>query len=253
MSRNTIIHDNVQIGEGVCIGDFSIIYPNVTICDGTTIGPYCTIGEPTTDYYKSDAYIHEKTIIGANSIIRSHSIVYSGVTIGTGFQGGHRITIREEANIGNNVRIGTLSDIQGYCEIGSYVSVHSNVFIAQYSTICNYVWIFPHAVLTNDPTPPSNHMRGSRIEEFAVIAAGAVIMPGVVVGKDSLVGAGSLVRSNVSEMTVVAGNPAKEICSVEKIRNKVTGEPVYPWRYYFDRGMPWEGIGFVKWYESHNS
>ena len=252
IGKNVIIHDGANIGEGVCIGDFSIIYPNVTIYDGTVIGPYCTIGEPTAAYYRSDNYIHGETSIGANSIIRSHSIIYSGVSIGANFQSGHRVTIREEAKIGSNTRIGTLSDIQGYCEIGSYVNLHSTVHISQESKISDFVWIFPYVVFTNDPTPPSNYLNGSKVEEFAVIATGAVIMPGVIIGKDSIIGAKSLVKNNVPEMMVVVGNPAKEVCSVTKIKNKVTGEPAYPWRYHFDRGMPWEGIGYDKWNESHD-
>lgn len=24
---------------------------------------------------------------------------------------------------------------------------------------------------------------------------------------------------------------------------------VYPWRYHFDRAMPWEGVGYEEWYK----
>ena len=29
--------------------------------------------------------------------------------------------------------------------------------------------------------------------------------------------------------------------------NNVTGAKVYPWQYTFDRGMPWQNIGFEEW------
>lgn len=253
VGKNVIVYEGAQIGEGVSIGDFSIVYPNVTIQDGTQIGPYCTIGEPTAAFYRSNDYVHENTIIGENSLIRSHTIIYSGVEIGANFQTGHRVTIREEARIGKNVRIGTLSDIQGYCEIGDYVNLHSNVHIGQKSKISDYVWIFPYVILTNDPTPPSYNLLGVTIEKFAIIATGSVILPGIVVGENSLVGAQSLVKKDVPKEMVVAGNPAVEICSIMKIKNKSTGEPAYPWMYKFDRGMPWEGIGFEKWNESRKT
>ena len=47
-------------------------------------------------------------------------------------------------------------------------------------------------------------------------------MPGVTIGKGSLVAAGSIVTKSVPDGVVVAGNPAKYICTVEEYieRNK---------------------------------
>ena len=49
---------------------------------------------------------------------------------------------------------------------------------------------------------------------------------------------------------VVAGNPGKRISDVRKIKNKFTGEDVYPWRYHFSNYMPWEEHDFESWYSS---
>ena len=43
------------------------------------------------------------------------------------------------------------------------------------------------------------------------IGAGAIILPGVTIGEHSVVGAGSVVRKDVPERAIVAGNPAKVI------------------------------------------
>jgi carbonic anhydrase/acetyltransferase-like protein (isoleucine patch superfamily) len=102
-------------------------------------------------------------------------------------------------------------------------------------------------VLTNDPHPPSEETVGVTIDDFAVIATKVVILPGVKVGKDALVGAMSLVNSDVPPEAIVVGSPAKAVGNVRKIRSKTTGENVYPWREHFDRGMPWEGIGYEHW------
>lgn len=64
---------------------------------------------------------------------------------------------------------------------------------------------------------------------------------------DCLVGAGAVVAHDVEPYTVVMGVPAKVVGDVRDIRNKVTGEPVYPWREHFDRAMSWEGIGYDAW------
>lgn len=244
---NVIIGDNVVIEDNVYVDYGVIIRDNVYIKSGTTIGARCILGEYLYDFYLNNHVnsIHP-LVIGKNSIIRSETIIYGDTTIGDNFQTGHRVTIREKAKIGNNVRIGTLSDIQGDCEIGNYVNLHSNVHIGQKSKISNYVWIFPYVVLTNDPTPPSECLKGVVVDDFAVIATSSTILPGVHISKDSLIGAGSTVTKDVGEMRIVVGSPAKDVGEVTKIKND-NGESVYPWRYTFDRGMPWKGLTYDEW------
>lgn len=251
---NSIIKDNVIIEDNVIIDDFCIINENVRIKAETFVGPYSILGEKLGSYYRDPQdYKNKQSTIGLNSIIRSHSIIYADVHIGDYFQTGHRVTIREGAMIGHHTRIGTLCDIQGDCIIGNYVSLHSNVHIGQTSVIKDYAWIFPYVILTNDPTPPSENIVGPVIESFALVATGSVILPGIRIGEGSLVGAQSLVRKDVAPETVVAGNPAKEICSIYDIKNKETGEQVYPWREHFTRGMPWENVGYDRWFVEEES
>ena len=104
----------------------------------------------------------------------------------------------------------------------------------------DYVWIFPYVVLTNDPHPPSDCIEGPTIEDYAVIATGAVIMPRVKVGKDAVVGAKALVNRDVPEATVVAGAPAKVLCSVYDVvcKEGKVARP-YPWRHNYSKGYPW--------------
>jgi len=157
------------------------------------------------------------------------------------------VTIRERTVVGSHCRVGTLSDIQGRCQIGDYVRLHSNVHIGQQSRIGDFVWIFPYVVLTNDPHPPSNTLYGVDVHDFAVIATMSVILPGVTIGKDALVGAMSLVRDDVEAEAVVTGNPARKRASIRDIRSRDNGEPLYPWREHFERGMPWQGLGYEQW------
>lgn len=241
------IGENVVLEDDVYIDHNCIIRDNVTIGKGTVIGANCVIGEYTADWYRTHSNQPEPTVIGRDSVIRSGSIIYSGVILGDAFQSGHQITIREGAVLGHHCSIGTLSDIQGHCSIGNYVRCHSNVHISQASTIEDYVWIFPYVVLTNDPTPPSETEQGVTVRSFAVIATGAVILPGIEIQSDSLVAAGAIVTKNVLSGTVVGGNPAKVISTIDKIKNPETGESVYPWRETFERGMPWAGLGYQTW------
>lgn len=54
------------------------------------------------------------------------------------------------------------------------------------------------------------------IEDWAYIGAHSQIMPGVTIGRGALVAAGSIVTKSVASGTVVGGNPARYICTVEE-------------------------------------
>lgn len=54
------------------------------------------------------------------------------------------------------------------------------------------------------------------IGDHVFIGANATILPGVTIGDYAVIGAGSIVAHDVPARTVVAGVPAKEICSVDE-------------------------------------
>lgn len=248
LGNNVIIEENVEIGSNVYIDSNTIIRREVVIGENSFVGSNCIIGEYLMDFCKNRVYIKHPLKIGREALIRSGSIIYGDSQIGDSFQTGHRVTIREKSKIGNHVSVGTLSDIQGNCIIGNYVRMHSNVHIGQLSQIDDFVWIFPYVVLTNDPTPPSQDFVGVHLCPFSIIATGSIVMPGIEIGQDALIGAGTIVTKNVKEYEVMVGNPGRVISDVRNIKNKVTGESVYPWRHHFKNYMPWEETDFEKWY-----
>lgn len=52
------------------------------------------------------------------------------------------------------------------------------------------------------------------VKDFVYIGNNSLIMPGVTIGENSIVAAGSVVTKSVPPNMVVAGNPAKIVCSV---------------------------------------
>ena len=248
LGHNCVIEDDVIIGADSYIDSNTVIRSGSTIGKGAFIGSGCIIGEYWMDFCRDRQQHIHPLMIGENALIRSGSILYAGSDIGTDFQSGHQVTIREKTRIGNHVSVGTLSDIQGNCTIGNYVRLHSNVHVGQLSRIDDFVWIFPYVVLTNDPTPPSEHFEGVHVHPFAIIATGSIIMPGLEIGQDCLIGAGAIVTKSVDPYAVAVGNPAKIISDVRKVKHKITGKPAYPWREHFSTYMPWESMGFEAWY-----
>jgi maltose O-acetyltransferase len=69
------------------------------------------------------------------------------------------------------------------------------------------------------------------IGDRTFIGAYAVVMPNVRIGSDVVVGSGSVVTRDVPDGTVVAGNPARALCTTaqlyEKTRSKLTSAPSF--------------------------
>lgn len=215
--RNVIVGRNVTFGKNVRIGDNTVIYDNVHIGDNTVVCNDCVLGEPLNDYYHNTCYENPALFIGADSLIRSHSIFYAGSSFGDKLQTGHRVTVRENAIVGNNCQFGSYNDIQGECVLGDYVRCQSYVNIGQYSKIGNFVFIFPYVVLTNDPTPPSMVQRGVTIGDFSVITSATVMLPGVTLGRHCLTAANSTVGGHFDDYSFIAGTPAKKFVMLGKL------------------------------------
>ena len=228
-----IIDPSAQIADGVEIGPYSIIHANVVLAEGCKIGAYCELGVETS---LGDG---SPLIIDKDSLIRSHSIFYESSKFGERLVTGHRVTVRENTRAGKNLQLGTLNDIQGDCVIGDYVRFHSNVHVGKKSKVGNFVWIFPYVVLTNDPHPPSNTLKGVTVGDFAVIATMSVILPGVVIGEGALIAAHSSLKVNAEAGMLYSGSPAEKICSTNRVRlQDGTLRPAYPWTELFSRGYP---------------
>lgn len=68
------------------------------------------------------------------------------------------------------------------------------------------------------------------IRDNCFIGHGAIVMPRVTIGPDSIVAAGAVVTKDVPPGTVVAGNPAKVICTMQALIDRVEERcAAYPW------------------------
>lgn len=226
-----------RLGAGVSVGPFTVVHGNVEIGDGTVIDSHCSIGEP------SGGGGGAPLRVGPGARIRSHSVIYEGSTFGPRLETGHRVTLREGLVVGENLRAGTLCDLQGDATLGDFVRLHSNVHIGKHSVLGDFVWIFPYVVLTNDPHPPSETQVGAVVEDYAVVATMSVLLPGTRVGRGAVVSAGAVVTRDVEPGVLAVGSPAKAkrpACEIELTDRP--GTAAYPWRDHFHRGFPAEVV-----------
>lgn len=92
-------------------------------------------------------------------------------------------------------------------------------------------------VLTHDasllPATGKYVFKPVKIGNRVFIGYGAVIMPGVTIGDDVVIGSNAVVTKDVPPGTVVAGIPAKVICTIQELvkkRESDLQEAVFDWR-----------------------
>ncbi len=166
----------------------------------------------------------QELFIGKEARLRSGTIVYGGSKIGDNLQTGHNVLIREQNEIGDNVSIWSNTVIDYGCRIGKNVRIHCNIYIPQFTTIEDDVFIAPGCTFANDVHPecPSSRecMQGPILKKGAIVGVGVTIVPKVVIGEYSLIGSGSVVTRDVPPFGVVAGNPARVLRKTDELECK---------------------------------
>ena len=83
---------------------------------------------------------------------------------------------------------------------------------------------FPHLVTIRDRAAigiratiiaHNREQQGVVIEEDATLGPGVIVLPAVTIGRGAMVTAGSVVTKSVPAMTMVRGNPAEPVATVE--------------------------------------
>lgn len=156
--------------------------------------------------------------IGPGARIRSGTAIYAGSTIGAGLQTGHNVVIREENTIGDNLNIWNNSTIDYGCIIGNGIKIHCNVYVAQFTTLEDDVFLAPGVTIANDPHPLCGLcMRGPTIKRRARIGVNVTLLSHITIGEGALIGAGSVVTRDIPASAVAYGNPARPVKSVEEL------------------------------------
>lgn len=118
--------------------------------------------------------------------------------------------------VGRNCRLFSSNfGSEGYLiEIGNHVTITDGV---QFITHDGGIWVF------RGEDPEADVFGKIVIGDNVFIGINAILLPGVCLGTNTVVGAGSVVTKSFSGNGVIAGNPAKVICTLEEYKEKLWG------------------------------
>ncbi|HNX90580.1 MAG TPA: UDP-3-O-(3-hydroxymyristoyl)glucosamine N-acyltransferase [Candidatus Omnitrophota bacterium] len=198
INKKADIDKKASIGKGVGIGAYSVIGPEVKIGD--------------------DTVIHENVVIKGRVVIGKGCTIKSGAVIGEegfGFEydefgSPEHFTHIGGIQIGDNVWIGAGSTIE-IAHIDSTV-IKDNVKIDDLVQVGHNCLLGKNSIVA-----AGTIICGAvTVGENCWVAPNCSIKEKLKIGDGSLVGLGSVVINDVQEKTVVAGNPAKILRTIDK-------------------------------------
>lgn len=157
IASTAIIEDDVFIGEGTTIGDYSIIRSGTRIGAGNIIGPHVVIGEaPQDKSYRGEISFVE---IGDNNIIREFSSIHKATGEGEATKLGNNNFLMVNSHLGHNVVVGNNTTIANNTCLAGHVTVQDNVTIGggavihQHCRIGKFVMLAGQAATNHDLLP----------------------------------------------------------------------------------------------------
>ncbi|MBO8166296.1 MAG: UDP-3-O-(3-hydroxymyristoyl)glucosamine N-acyltransferase [Kosmotoga sp.] len=170
-TRNSNIHESVQIFPGVFIaeknvivGKNTIIYPNVVILENTEIGENCVIRAGTvigTPGYEVTEFNGKRRVVkhAGKVVIENNVELQANNAVSKG------LFITRNTEIHNDVKTDNLVHIAHGVQIGARTKIAASAMIAGSVNIGEDVWIGPSAVISS----------GINIGDKAAITLGAVV------------------------------------------------------------------------------
>ena len=131
------------------------------------------------------------------SIYGRHCIISEDAQIGENTRIGNFVFIRDSTVIGKGCVVGSYVDIEGDVRIGDFVSLQSGCYFTRGVIIEDEVFCGPRMITMNDKQISYHRpsltfiRRAPRLLRAARIGGGSLLCPGVTIGENALIGAGS--------------------------------------------------------------
>jgi UDP-2-acetamido-3-amino-2,3-dideoxy-glucuronate N-acetyltransferase len=211
ISENVRIGNNCQIGHGVVIHPDTVIGNDVRIDDNTIVGKLpmkAALSAITRDQQLPPCEIEDGCLVGALSVL------YRGCKLRTKVMVADLASIREEVELGEYTIVGRGVTVENKVKIGKRCKLETEAYITALSEIEDGCFIAPEVTFTNDNFLGRTKERfkfhkGVTVKRGGRIGANVTVLPGITIGEDALVAAGSVVTRDVPAKKLVMGSPAR--------------------------------------------
>jgi UDP-2-acetamido-3-amino-2,3-dideoxy-glucuronate N-acetyltransferase len=144
------------------------------------------------------------------------SIIDEGAQIGTGTRIWHWVHVASGAKIGKNCSFGQNVFVGNRVVVGNNCKVQNNVSIYDNIILGDDVFCGPSMVFTNVYNPRSHvsrkeEYRDTIVKRGVTFGANCTVVCGVVIEEFAFIAAGAVVNRNVKAFALMAGVPAKQI------------------------------------------
>ena len=215
-----VIEEGCVIGDGVSIGDRATLHKDTKIGDNSVIQESCIIGKHPRPGPRTSHKIEPQpgTVIGKKALVGAFTIIYAGTVVHDNCLVGDFVGIREKCDIGEFSTVGRGALLEFGVKTGHHVRIMNNAQITEGMVIGNNVFVAPDVSTMTDKkmARDDNIFDPPVFKDNSRIGSNAIILPGVTVGFEGAVGAGSVVMDDVKDYHIVMGNPAKEVGIVMK-------------------------------------
>lgn len=216
IGHGVVIQAGARIGREVTIGNNVVIYAGTQIGNGVDIRDNSVLGRPPKSSPLSTRKVERKLSplqIGDHSVIGACVTLYAGTIVGQGVMIADMASIREMCDIRDRVIVGRGVVVEYETVIGEKSKIQAGCHITGNMIIEDYVFLGPEVTTANDPFMDrvKGNFKGPHIKRGARIGSNATLLPGIVIGEDAVVAAGALVGTNVPDRKIAAGLPARLI------------------------------------------
>lgn len=217
LGRGCIIEDDVELGPGCVVGHRVVIRAGTRLGTGVQIGDHSVLGVKPMRARQSTLRTsdHQQSLtVGDHCLIGSGAILYNGCTLGTHVMVADLASVRERVSIGEATIIGRGVAVENDCSVGAHCKLETNVYIAAYSNLEDYVFVAPSVTTSNDnfagrTKERHKYYKGVTVLRGGRIGAGATILPGKTIGPDAMLAAGGVLTHDIPARELWAGVPAR--------------------------------------------
>ena len=183
--ETAIISKDAKLGEGVCVGPYTVISANTRIGAATSIGPHCVIGEFTS--------------IGKNCRL------FPGAVVGSITQDKKFTQKKSFLEIGDNNIIREYATINRGTEENSKTTIGNDCLLMAYSHVAHDCIIGDNVVIANCGTL-AGHVT---LEDGVIIGGLAAVHQFVRIGTMAIIGGCSKVVQDIVPYAMADGHPTK--------------------------------------------